>query len=361
MALKQLTQIDQDLIHLLGRRIALVTQSKCANSLELPSDVVQLLAQSNVPPFIWEAIVTGCAAAATTTPLPTEPRQIAIVGGSGRMGCFFAQQLIAAGHSVRTLGRHDWNRADTILADADLVLISVPIQQAIAVVEQTAPYLMPTTALADLTGIKAAVVRAMLTYHSGPVLGLHPMFGPGIQSFLSQNLVLCPGRQLEAFQWLLDLIQHSGGNLVICTPEEHDRMMVMIQAIRHFSTFALGVFLAEAGIDIDRCLAFASPPFRLQLNLISRLFAQDASLYTEMMAGAEERRHAIIKLAATVERLAELIVQENNVALEQEFELTRNIFQPSSDRALTESNHVIQSLSVLLAADKRDGTNNSAD
>jgi prephenate dehydrogenase len=176
------------------------------------------------------------------------------------------------------------------------------------------------------------------------------MFGPGVDSLLSQNVVVCHGRKLNAFQWFLELLQNRGARLTYCTPEEHDQMMVTIQAIRLFLTFGLGVFLAEANVDLDRSLELTSPPYRLQLNLVSRLFAQDAALPIEMMTNLEERRQAIGQFAATLSRLAHMVEQKDQDSLQQFFELTSRAFHHQMPRALAESNCMIEGLSVLLAA-----------
>ena len=330
MIQQKLKQIDQGLIELLGKRIAVLTESEFLSLDEQSSNLTSLLAQAGVPDFVWQNIVISCTAAASHQHLSSEanikPRRVTVIGGRGMMGRFFTQRLSAVGHDVNILEHDDWEHADRLLAEVELVLICVPSEHTLDVIRKVAMYLDPATALADITSIKTPIVQAMLEYHPGPVLGLHPMFGPGVKSFLSQKVVVCPGRRDEAFQWLLDLIKTEGGKLISCTPQEHDQMMVAIQAIRHFSAFSLGVFLAEEGIDIGRSLEFSSPLYRLQLGMVSRLFAQDASLYTGIMLAVEERRHAIGRLVDTCRRLAHLVAQKDQVALRHEFESARSVF-----------------------------------
>ena len=353
MAPETLDQIDQELIKLLGKRIALLRESELSECSEKGFDRAPLLEQTGVPEFVWENFTTSCAAASTATSsssTPVTPRQVTVIGGGGKMGQFFTRQLSTAGHHVRILEPNDWEHADQLLGNAELVLICVPTEHAVTVIEKASQYLAPDTALADITSIKTPIVEAMLEQHSGPVLSLHPMFGPGTDSFLSQNVVACPARTQEAFQWLLDLLESRGGKVTVCTPQEHDQMMGIIQAIRHFSTFSLGVFLAEEGIDINQSLEFSSPLYRLKVDMVSRLFAQDSSLPLGIMLHAEEHRQAISRLATTYSRLAQLVSQKDYATLRQEFESTRGVFEQETTRALTETNYVIDSLSVLLAA-----------
>jgi prephenate dehydrogenase len=257
-------------------------------------------------------------------------RTVTVVGGHGAMGHFFVERLSLAGHYVQILEQNDWHRAETLLTDVDLVLLCVPLQHTLSVIQQVAPYLAPTTVLADIASVKVPFVSAMLRHHPGPVVGLHPMFGPGTSSFSSQTVVACPGRQSEKLQWLFDLIETEGGVLVTSTPDEHDRMMVNVQAIRHFFTFSLGVFLAEEGIDIDKSLDFATPLYRSTIHSIRRLFDQNDYLPLELMAASPEREEAIHRLVTTCDRLSNLLAQGDREGLEAEFDKTRQSFEHSS-------------------------------
>ena len=348
-----LEQIDRELIKLLGKRISYLTRSQqngCGDR-----DVADLLAKAGIPEFVWQNLTINCAAATTSSFISSsetvKPRRVTVIGGRGQMGRFFVQQLSSSGHHVDILGRDGWDNAPQLLGLADLVIVSVPIEQTVSIVEKAAKYLGASTVLADVTSIKTPIVQAMLDRHSGPVLGLHPMFGPGVDSFLSQNVVVCPGRQQQACQWFLDFIASRGGKLIWSTPEEHDRVMDIVQAIRHFSTFGLGVFLAEEKIDLCRTLEFASPLYRMQLDVVGRLFAGDASLYLNVML-LGQRPQVIKRLAATYSRLAELIEKGDRAASIEEFEIACSFFADQTCRALEESNYIIDSLSCLLAANE---------
>ena len=346
-----LEQIDRELIKLLKKKISYLSHSQQNNGKQ--ADVTDLLAQAGIPEFVWQNLTINCAAVNTATSSSTtiKPRRVTVIGGRGQMGRFFVNQLSSSGHYVNTLGRNCWGNAQQLLEKADLVIVSVPIEQTIPIIKKTAQYLKASTTLADLTSIKAPIVEAMLDSHKGPVVGLHPMFGPGIDSFLSQNVVVCPGRQQQAYQWFLDFIASKNGKLIRCTPQEHDQMMAIVQAIRHFTTFGLGAFLAEEKIDLSRTLEFASPLYRMQLDMVSRLFTQNASLYLNVML-QEERPEVISRLAATYSRLAELVQKGDRIALIKEFEIARSFFGQETNRALEESNYMIDSLSRFVAANK---------
>jgi prephenate dehydrogenase/chorismate mutase/prephenate dehydrogenase len=353
VAKDRLQQIDQSLIRLLKERISVLAESGSLSVEEQLSSCKSLLAQFGIPEATWQSIITSCVASVNITPSikqEIQPRKVTIIGGGGMMGRFFVERLMVAGHQVDILEYSDWGQADRLLGEADLVLVCVPLKNMLAVIRKASQYLSPSTTLVDIASTKVPIVQTMLECHKGPVLGLHPMFGPGVKSFLAQKIVVCPSRNREAFQWFLDFIESDGGKLVTCTPEEHDQMMVSVQVIRHFAAFGLGVFFCEEDIDISRTLEFASPIYRIEMNMIGRLFAQDASLYIDIMLASESRCQAIRRLADTFKRLAECIAQGNRAALVEEFEAAREIFKEEGVRSLKESNYMINSFSTLLAA-----------
>ncbi|MGF1486508.1 MAG: bifunctional chorismate mutase/prephenate dehydrogenase [Prochloraceae cyanobacterium] len=358
MISEKIKQIDRQLIELIGERIKLLERSDGSYPLENP-ELIPLLEQAGIPEFVWKNLAIDCAAsltikASSSTLNNRRSKRITIIGGKGMMGRFFTARLSAAGHDVKILESHDWERAEQLLNSADLVLVCVPIECSIEVIKKASKYLSPDTALADIASIKSPIVKAMLEYHNGPVMGLHPMFGPQIKSFLGQKVIVCSGREDRAFQWLLDLIKNEGGKLIFATPEEHDRMMVDIQAIRNFTTFSMGVFLSEEGIDINRSLDFSSPLYRHNIAVVTRLFAQSAPLIVDIILATPERHQAISKLANTYSRLAELVNQGDRDGLILEFQRAQNFFARSIPCGLKESTYIINSLNNFLAAQEQE-------
>lgn len=344
MTPEKLKQTDESLVNLIRDRLRIVAQSGVPN---LGPHISSLFAKLSVPKSVWASnalttYIAGLSAKASgINNNEVKPKTVTVIGGRGRMGAFFCQQLSATGHKVSVLGHHDWAIADKLLGEAELVLVSVPIEHTVDVIKRAARYLAPTTALADITSIKVQPVQTMLEHHTGPVMGLHPMFGPSVKSFSEQKVVVCSGRNDDAFQWLVDLMASKGAQIINCTPEEHDRMMVIIQATRHFSRLCFGIFLAEERIDIDRSLLMSSPTYRQEIEIANRLFAQNPALCADIILATEDRIQAIEKLASTYNRLAELVANKDRTALIQEFEKTQSFFTQERLRSSNEREHAI--------------------
>jgi prephenate dehydrogenase len=329
MILDKLKKTDQKLIALLSDRISLLAASEPPSLDEQLADVAPLLAQAGIPESVWTGVLNSCHATLIPKSATNHvtPRQITIIGGCGRMGRLFKEQLSLVGNTVSVLEHQDWDYADKLLSQAELVLVSVPIEHTVDVIKRAAKYLTPTTALCDITSIKIQPNQAMLEYHSGPVMGLHPMFGPNIKSFFGQKVVVCPGRNDDSFQWFLDFIKNKGADLVFCTPEEHDRMMVIVQATQHFCRFSLGIFLTQARIDIEQSLTMSTPNYRQEIDIVKRLFLQNPDLCVDIMLATEERCDAISFLADTYSRLAKLVAKKDRDGLIQEFEKAQSFFE----------------------------------
>ena len=338
MISQKLEQIDRHIVELLKERIALLNSGSISSLKEEIAALTPLLTSIGIPQELWsESLANGSTSMEVKSSKKSDRpgvarshrcRQITIVGGKGRMGQLFTQQLTAAGHSVRSLGRKDWDNAPSLLGEAELVLISVPIEQTLAIIERTTQYIAPTTAIADITSIKTTPVAKMLACHDGAVMGLHPMFGPN-KNFNKQKIVVCYGRHNDSFQWLLDFMAERGGELIYCSPQEHDRLMAIVQAVRHFSQFGFGVFLKSERVDPQSSLSVASPNYRSEYEALLSFFQQNPSMYVDIMLATETSCQTIERLATTYRELAELIAKKDRDTLIQIFANTKNLFTKS--------------------------------
>ena len=129
---------------------------------------------------------------------------VLIVGGEGEMGAYFHHWFERAGYRVDVLGKDDWDRVAALCENRELVLVSVPIDVTCRVIAELAPHLPSDCLLADITSVKAEPLAAMLRHHDGPVVGLHPLFGPTTSTLDKQIVVATHGRDADRCRWLLD-------------------------------------------------------------------------------------------------------------------------------------------------------------
>ncbi len=209
--------------------------------------------------------------------------KVGIVGGTGRMGRFFADVFDRAGYEVAVSGRRTPRSARHLAADCDIIMVSVPIRQTVQVIREIAPILTKGQLFCDLTSLKTDPVNAMLE-SAAEVIGLHPMFGPTVSGLRGQTIIATPARCTdESLSGLLGIFENEGGRITVTTPEEHDRMMAIVQGLTHFVTLSVAETMRRAGIDPRDTTPFTSPVYQIELGLVGRLLAQDHSLYADIL------------------------------------------------------------------------------
>ncbi len=269
---------------------------------------------------------------------------VLLVGGLGSMGRYFHQWFNNAGYHVRILDQNDWPKVGELCRGIELSIISVPIEVTNDVIYKLGPHLPPDCVLADITSIKVSPLNAMLEAHQGPVIGLHPLFGPSTSTMDKQIIAITPGRDLDACRWLIEQFSVWGSITLQVNAQEHDDIMSTVQTLRHFATFAFGQFLCRKQIDLPRTLEYSSPIYRLELGMVGRLFAQDPSLYAEIIF-ASPKRCALLKeyLASLTDNL-KMIDTGDKKKFCAEFKKISDWFGPFSEQAMRESSYLIDKL-----------------
>lgn len=238
--------------------------------------------------------------------------QACIIGGTGRMGGLFGRVLRHAGWEVVCTGRRTGTTGRECARESGIVMISVPIRETVGVIREIAPLLGSDQLLCDLTSLKVEPVRAMLESEAD-VLGLHPMFGPSVESLKGQTIVATPARCTgDLCNRLLRVFTDQGARITYATPEEHDRMMAIVQVLTHAATLSLAEGMRLLGTDLSRAREFMSPVYRLELGLIGRLLGQDPALYADIMRMNPHSQHAIETFRRAVEELEKAVKSGEN-------------------------------------------------
>ncbi len=253
------------------------------------------------------------------------PKSICVIGGNGQLGSLFVQQFARSGHRVSVLESDDWEDAEHLLKDLDLVMIAVPIHFTDEVIQRLSR-LPSKTLLVDIASIKTQPIKRMLDVHSGPVLGLHPMFGPGLGHLARQLMLYCEGRQLESASWLLKQFELWGCYLRKVEPQQHDDVMSIVQALRHFVTFVAGWQLLESETDLDQLVNMSSPIYRMELALIGRLFAQHSDLYVDILLNASQGLQVLQQFGEIYQKALIWLEQGERELLIQQFQKVADYF-----------------------------------
>jgi chorismate mutase/prephenate dehydrogenase len=355
---QKIDEIDSQLVQLLSKRAKITAQvgkykSQVGLPIYVPEREAELIAkrraeaeQQKVSPVLVEDLLRRIMRESYHTQnvdyLCTNPqiKKIVVVGGAGALGKIFVDMFKRSGYLVQLLELNDWPNADTILVDAGLVLVAVPIKLTESIISRLTN-LPSNCVLVDITSTKQKPLAAMMAAHKGPVLGLHPMFGPDIASLVKQVVVVCHGRNAEEYEWLLKQIRIWGGILQQTTAKEHDDAMVFIQVMRHFCSFVFGAHLAGENPPLERLIALSSPIYRLELAMVGRLFAQDPSLYADIIFNNVDSVDLLKRFIGRFEQAITLVEEGNKGEFIKQFSQIGSWFGDYSKQSLVDSKNLL--------------------
>jgi prephenate dehydrogenase len=223
--------------------------------------------------------------------------KVAIIGGAGKMGQWFAVRLLQDGAQVVITGRNQKKLtaagkklgvpiATNVAAvkQADVVIISVPPETFEPVVKEIGPYARDGQIFFDVTSLKTKPVEIMHRYlGKGTILGTHPVFGPGAKSASNQNFVLTPTNEEEAMLAgkTRQYLEERGANVSIMTPLEHDRMMTVVLGLAHF----IAIVSADTLLSLEKfeeMKKLGGTTFKVLYTLIESVISEDPELYASL-------------------------------------------------------------------------------
>lgn len=223
--------------------------------------------------------------------------KVAIIGGSGKMGRWFARHLLAEGDEVVISGRTESkvmearrelgvDAASSVEAvkGADVILLSVPIETFEDIVAELGPHIQPEQVVVDVTSVKVMPVAAMHRHlKTRLVLGTHPLFGPGAKGITGQNFVLTPTNNEERTlaEKVRDYLETRGARVSLMTPEEHDDKMAVILGLSHFIAVVAADTLISSN-KIAQPTTLGGITYKVLLTLVESVISENPELYASI-------------------------------------------------------------------------------
>ncbi len=223
--------------------------------------------------------------------------KVAIIGGSGKMGRWFARHLREEGHEVVISGRTESKVMQArrelgvgvaanieAVKGAEVVLLSVPIDTFEDIVVELAPHIRPEQVVVDVTSVKVMPVAAMHRHlKTRKLLGTHPLFGPGAQGIAGQNFVLTPtnGEERALADKVRDYLETRGARVSLMTPEEHDDKMTVILGLSHF----IAVVVADTLLSSNKstqATTLGGITYKVLLTLVESVISENPELYASI-------------------------------------------------------------------------------
>lgn len=265
------------------------------------------------------------------------------------MGRWFANFFVKEGKEVIITGRDQRKLLEAkkqlkveiatnveAVKSADIVLVSVPIDNFEEVIKEICPYTRPNQFIMDITSIKVFPVEVMHKYiKKGLVLGTHPMFGPGAKDIAGQNFILTPTNEEEdAFaRKVKEYLEGKGAKVTLMTPYEHDEMMTLVLGLSHFIT----IVSADTLLSFNRfrqSMEIGGTTYKALLTLIKSVISEDPQLYASLQMNLPKIEEAEALFQRKVEIWADIVrskdkqtfIQRMN-SLKQKFKMIDPAFE----------------------------------
>jgi prephenate dehydrogenase len=255
--------------------------------------------------------------------MTTAPPVIGIVGVAGAYGRWLSRffqermELEVIGHDPADPASQS---PEVLLERADVLVFSAPIRHTPALI---ADYTRQSAGREhgrlwlDVTSVKSAPVAAMLASQA-EVLGLHPMTAPPKAPTLKGRvMVVCDARLSRWSGWTAQLLDALQAECVPATPDHHDRVMALVQAMVH------ATHLTQAGVlreyapllgDLKALLPYRSASFELDTAIIARILSMNPAIYEDIQFGNPHVAEMLDRLLEQLRQLRELVRQNDDEA-----------------------------------------------
>ncbi len=259
------------------------------------------------------------------------------------MGQAFTKFLKDQGYKVLISDRSTSLSNRTLAKKADVIIVSVPIDKTKKIIEGIAPHVRKGALLMDITSVKQIPVSAMLKSKAA-VIGAHPMcnettFGPG------QTMLYCPARAGKWLPWFRETFGKRGGlTLIRLTAKKHDEMMSFVQALIHFSEFALGKTLSDLNPKLAQLLPLASPASQLKIKVAARHLAQDPNLYGNIQIQNPSNKKLLKTYEKAVQDLVKIVGEGDLPAFTKYFKKGTKYFGEFSKQAFQDTDDMINQM-----------------
>jgi len=221
------------------------------------------------------------------------------------------------------------------VADADLVILCIPVGACGAVAQEIAPHLKPGAIISDVGSVKGAVVKDMAPHlpHGVHFVPAHPVAGTehsGPDSgfpelFIDRWCILTPpdGAEASAVDKLRAFWAAMGAKVEVMTPEHHDLVLAITSHLPHLIAYTIvGTADELAQVTSSEVIKFSAGGFRD----FTRIAASDPTMWRDVFLANKE---AVLEMLGTfnedLSKLTRAIRRGDGEALFDHFTRTRAI------------------------------------
>lgn len=242
-------------------------------------------------------------------------RTALVIGGSGKMGRWFAEFLGSQGYAITIADpagepegfvegyrySRDWRELELT---HDIIVVATPIKIANEVLAELAK-LKPKGIVFDIGSLKTPLRRGITALQAAGcrVTSVHPMFGPDTELLSGRHVIFVDLGNKEAVEQARDLFASTMAEQVVMSLDDHDRLIAYVLGLSHALNIAFFTALAESGEAAPRLATLSSTTYDAQVDVASRVARESPELYFEIQNLNEYGRESLQALRDAVERI----------------------------------------------------------
>ena len=238
-----------------------------------------------------------------------------VIGGSGKMGHWFAEFLDSQGYQVTIADPvrgapdfpwvADWQQTPP---DFDVTVVAAPINVSGQILEAFGET-GRTGLVFDVASLKTPLVPALrkLADRGVQVTSLHPMFGPDTELLSGRHVLFLEVGVPAATREAAGLFESTMAQQICMPVDDHDRLIAFVLGLSHALNIAFFTALADSGEALPKLEELSSTTFDAQLEVAAKVAEENPYLYFEIQHDNPHGRDALIALAGAVDRVRKIV------------------------------------------------------
>lgn len=248
---------------------------------------------------------------------------VAVIGGSGRMGAWFANFLSENGYDIvisdkkMYAARRSRKRGFRFVKDptqaaqlSEIVLLATPTRATKSLLRRVTSHVSRTILIVEISSVKQPLRKTIqsLTRYGAQIMSIHPMFGPGTTSLTGKSIIVaqeppkCPPAKI-----LLSVLAKKGARIIRTNLEDHDQLVATTLALPHLMNFAFIETVRKVGLPLDKVLELGGTTFKLQLLIAEALYHENPDNEASILADNKHNTRAFGTYVQQIQEVRDII------------------------------------------------------
>ena len=206
--------------------------------------------------------------------------------------------------------------------DADLVLVSVPVQKTPQVIKECTKNMKDGAIIAEISSVKYKTFAAL---KKTPInlrpLCIHPMFGPGASKKVDIRVSLVPVRDEKIELKIANEIFENANVMVLPNAKQHDKSIAIVLGLTYFANIVFAKVMSSGNISMLKQVSGTT--FGLQSLIAESIFTEEPELVIALIRENTYAKRYISQYLKEAGALARLVIANDSKDLKAELRKTK--------------------------------------